>query len=344
MTTATTDGRQGGHGHPGRPVRLRRRPGRPHRRRRTPGLTFDETAARMFALGNDPITAVHLNLPSINAPVLPGRLDHDPHRDQRHRPAADLRRHARRPPAGSTITVAPTHVHAGAGRVRRADDHDRVRPRRRRQYFGADQAGAATGPACRRCTCRWRSCRSRATSPDQHVRAGTIIAARRSTSLHGHRDEQLVRRRRRRPRRRRSTASCAITGVDRRDRRPTPCSVATTSVTLAGAQPGVPSIAPGAGPAGYLPLAGFGITPDPDRRRGDPQLQRAGVRLQRRDVQRGSASTPTATSSSAAAPPRTTTAATCRRIPDPARPNNILAPFWTDLDGTGAPGHLRAAR
>jgi hypothetical protein len=24
--------------------------------------------------------------------------------------------------------------------------------------------------------------------------------------------------------------------------------------------------------------------------------------------------------------------------PDPAAPNNILAPFWTDLDGTGAPG------
>jgi hypothetical protein len=28
------------------------------------------------------------------------------------------------------------------------------------------------------------------------------------------------------------------------------------------------------------------------------------------------------------------------RIPDPARPNNLLAPFWTDLDGTGAPGVL----
>ena len=26
--------------------------------------------------------------------------------------------------------------------------------------------------------------------------------------------------------------------------------------------------------------------------------------------------------------------------PDPARPNNVLAPFWTDLDGTGAPGIL----
>ena len=25
-------------------------------------------------------------------------------------------------------------------------------------------------------------------------------------------------------------------------------------------------------------------------------------------------------------------------IPDPARPNNVLAPFWTDLDGTAAEG------
>jgi hypothetical protein len=25
-------------------------------------------------------------------------------------------------------------------------------------------------------------------------------------------------------------------------------------------------------------------------------------------------------------------------FPDPARPNNVMAPFWTDLDGTGAAG------
>ena len=37
---------------------------------------------------------------------------------------------------------------------------------------------------------------------------------------------------------------------------------------------------------------------------------------------------------------RTTTAATCRPGPSSERPNNILAPFWTDLDGTGAPGVL----
>lgn len=40
-----------------------------------PGLTFDETATRMRTIGtDDPINAVHLNLPSINAPVMPGRL------------------------------------------------------------------------------------------------------------------------------------------------------------------------------------------------------------------------------------------------------------------------------
>ncbi len=39
-----------------------------------PGLTFDETAARMAALGNDPVQAVQLNTPSVNAPVMPGTL------------------------------------------------------------------------------------------------------------------------------------------------------------------------------------------------------------------------------------------------------------------------------
>jgi len=39
-----------------------------------PGLTFDETADRMAALGNDPLNAVHLNIPSVDAPVMPGQV------------------------------------------------------------------------------------------------------------------------------------------------------------------------------------------------------------------------------------------------------------------------------
>jgi len=37
-------------------------------------LTMDEATDRFLALGNDPVHAVHLNIPSINAPVMPGRL------------------------------------------------------------------------------------------------------------------------------------------------------------------------------------------------------------------------------------------------------------------------------
>ena len=39
-----------------------------------PGLTFDATAADMIRLGNDPVNAIHLNLPSVNAADMPGRV------------------------------------------------------------------------------------------------------------------------------------------------------------------------------------------------------------------------------------------------------------------------------
>ena len=39
-----------------------------------PGLTFDATAADMIDFGTDPRTSVHLNLPSVNVPVMPGRI------------------------------------------------------------------------------------------------------------------------------------------------------------------------------------------------------------------------------------------------------------------------------
>jgi hypothetical protein len=37
-----------------------------------PGLTFDETAANYFASAGDPLGRIHLNVPSINAPIMPG--------------------------------------------------------------------------------------------------------------------------------------------------------------------------------------------------------------------------------------------------------------------------------
>ena len=60
-----------------------------------------------------------------------------------------------------------------------------------------------------------------------------------------------------------------------------------------------------------------------------------------RDLDRASASSATATSSSAADRRRTSTSST-QNLPDPARPNNVLAPFWTDLN-PAAGGALRIA-
>ena len=72
----------------------------------TPGLTFDESAARMFALGNDSANAVNLNLPSINIPLLPGRVTTQ-------RTAKNVTSQTQTykvttsAPAGSKITVSP---------------------------------------------------------------------------------------------------------------------------------------------------------------------------------------------------------------------------------------------
>ena len=106
---------------------------------------------------------------------------------------------------------------------------------------------------------------------------------------------------------------------------------------LAGAMAGTPSIAPGT-IAGYIPLDLFGGTPVTPV--GDeeilttfnvPPFKYNGV-----DVHARSPSTPTDTCIRAVTTAtRTTTAATSARSRIPRQPNNVLAPFWTDLDGTG---------
>ena len=108
-------------------------------------------------------------------------------------------------------------------------------------------------------------------------------------------------------------------------------------VSLAGASPGVPDVAPGATPAGYLPLDLFGIVPTPI---GDEQILTFSVPA---FEYAGQTWTSIGVDSNGyiIVGGGTTHDNKCCDLPDgpdPARPNNILAPFWTDLDGTGAPG------
>ncbi|MBB4941596.1 subtilisin family serine protease [Streptosporangium album] len=113
--------------------------------------------------------------------------------------------------------------------------------------------------------------------------------------------------------------------------------IATAKTTLTARQPDRPGIAPGTGPAPYLPLDAFGIAPTPI---GDeqalnftvPAFTYAGKTYTRLGIVSNGYTIAGGTSGSA------DIAATPQSLPDPVTPNNVLAPYWTDLDGTGTPG------
>ncbi|MFC7643328.1 Fn3-like domain-containing protein [Streptosporangium lutulentum] len=115
--------------------------------------------------------------------------------------------------------------------------------------------------------------------------------------------------------------------------------IATVKTTLAAKQPDRPGIAPGTGPAPYLPLDAFGITPIA---MGDenainftvPPFQYAGKTYTRLGIVSNGYSIPGGSAGS------TDIDFIPQTLPNPATPNNVLAPYWTDLDGTGAPGIL----
>jgi hypothetical protein len=112
------------------------------------------------------------------------------------------------------------------------------------------------------------------------------------------------------------------------------------NVPLTGAIPGTPSIGPGS-LFGYLPLAGFGVPPDPI---GDEVIINYDVPA---FVYAGKPYTAVGVTSNGYLVAGGGTAEDidcCNNvvIPDPARPNNTLAPFWTDLDGSNDEG-IRAA-
>jgi hypothetical protein len=112
--------------------------------------------------------------------------------------------------------------------------------------------------------------------------------------------------------------------------------VAHNQVKLPGIKPGNPSLAPGTA-LGYRALGDLGIKPTPIKdeelvnydtpafRYGGQRYTRIGVDSNGYVVVGGG---DVGTDNNCCLP----------AIPDKARPNNVLAPFWTDLDGDGAPG------
>jgi subtilisin family serine protease len=292
-------------------------------------LTFDETAADFAALGNDPVNAVHLNIPSIDAPVMPGRLVTT-------RTAVNTSGVSKKftvstaAPAGTTIKVTPSKFTLAAGAAAVLTITIESSAAIGVQQFGTISitAGAAAmhlpvafihtqGAVTLAQEC------APTTIPQQGLSTCEI------TATNGTFGEETVDLRTTTSNNLPIVSAAGATVVDETHAQ-------ALDVVLAGNQPGVPSVDPGE-LFGYIPLDAFGATPIPV---GDEEIINFSVPP---FVFNGETWSQIGVDSNgyAVVGGGTSEDNNCCNLPtgpSPARPNNVLAPFWTDLDGTGAPG------
>ncbi|HYH92452.1 MAG TPA: S8 family serine peptidase [Candidatus Saccharimonadales bacterium] len=292
-------------------------------------LTLDESAADMFALGGDPLTAIHLNIPSINAPVMPGRVTTTRVVKNVTSGKGDFRV-STTAPAGSEITVSPSKFKLDEGESATLTITIESDAPLGTQQFGEIRIAAKKGatvhlPVAFIHTQGEVSLSQSCTPASISVGATTecdIVA----TNLGF--DEQTV----------------DLTTTVNNKLKILSADGATLSkkivhldgITLAGAQPGIPDV--GAGELfGYIPLTAFGVTPAAI---GDEEI--INYNIPAFDFH-GETYTSVGVDSNGyiVAGGASSEDNNCCNLPtgpNAAPPNNVLAPFWTDLDGTGSPG------
>jgi hypothetical protein len=291
-------------------------------------LAFDETAANYAAMANDPVLAVHLNVPSINAPILPGRLVTT-------RVAENLGASRTRfdvstsVPAGSSITVSPSRFTLDPGQSATLTITIRSDAPIGEQQFGSitiSSRGTAQHLPVAFIHTQGSVNLSQSCDDDSIARGGgtqcDVVATNNSF------DEQTVDLDTFTNRNLKITDAIGAGLVGGR--------ATLHNQALAGAQPGVPSVDPGE-LFGYIPLDAFGIDPIAV---GDEEIVNFNVPA---FVYTGQTFTSFGVDSNGYIVVGDATAEdnNCCNLPagpDPARPNNVLAPFWTDLDGTDAEG------
>jgi subtilisin family serine protease len=300
-----------------------------------PGLTIDETAARMAALGNDPINAVQLNLPSINAPIMPGQLTvvRTVKNVSGARQTYDV---STKNPAKTLITVLPSRFTLNAGQSTQLSIVILSDAPANGQYFGEVQLkpqkqGLPTlhlpvafvtkqGDVSLTSSCTPTSIAVQQTSTCT-VTATNNSFTNTTANLRSIADVNVL-----------ISGANGATVVN-------PLLAVKNNVALPGAQAGTPSIAPGT-IAGYIPLDLFGgtlVTPIGDEGFVDfnvPAYKYNGLTYTSIGVDANGYIVPGGGTN------EDNNCCNIVPIPNPARPNNVLAPFWTDLDGTGATGIL----
>jgi subtilisin family serine protease len=302
-----------------------------------PGLTFDETAAN-YAAGAalPPADRIDLNTPSVNAPTMPGAISttrvatNVTNRTLEYRVSTTA-------PSGAQISVAPSSFSVRPGKsVKlaiaitgiglangqyfgeiRLDQQGGSRDLHLPVAFNRTQGGVTLTQACDPASIAVDSGRSTCSVTVQN----TTLERAKATAV-SHLDSNL--------------SLTSVTGARKVGSRDV-----LASANLAARAPEQPNIAPGASPAGYVPLDSFGVEPFPigdedavnlnlpDN--GLPPFVFAGKSYDTIGlVSNGYSVAGGAAGADIVFEPQT--------LPDPVRPNAELAPFWTDLDGTGAPG------
>ncbi|HEV8199201.1 MAG TPA: S8 family serine peptidase [Candidatus Polarisedimenticolia bacterium] len=295
-----------------------------------PGLTFDETAADYAAGAATPLDRIDLNTPSVNAPSLPGVISTT--RTATNVTANTLAyRVSTASPAGTSISVNPSQFAIQSGGQITLNITISAASAPQGQYFGRIDLDQQNGPRDLHLPVAFFK-RQGVVTLSQSCNPSTIkVNVDRSTCDVTVQNNSL------------SPADVSTVSTTSQNLAVTQATGATkvndhkvtASATLAGRKPDAPAIAPGS-LFGYMPLDAFGVTPiaigDEEALNFNvPAFIFAGQTFtQLGVVSDGYLVAGGATGQDVNFVPQT--------LPDPARPNGVLAPFWTDLDGTGAPG------
>ena len=300
-------------------------------------LTFDESASDYFDMANDPLYAIDLNLPSVNAPVMPGRISttrtavNSSGRTQTYTVATTA-------PVNTAITVSPTSFTLAPGKSITLTITIKSSAAADVQRFGQIRITAVTGVGTNRTVTRvhlpvafirtqgdvklTQSC-----APTSIAMSATTLCS--ITAINkGFTDQEV-------DLATTTTSKLAVTTVLRATKIDSH-TVRKSDVLLAGGSPGVPSLSP-LGFPGYFALDSLGVDPIPV---GDeevlnfdiPTFEYGGVNYSRIGVD---------TNGYVVVGGGTADDNECCTLPagpSPNRPNNMLAPFWTDLDGSASDG------
>ena len=292
-------------------------------------LTISDNAANFAALAGDEVNAVHLNIPSINAPVMPGRLTTTRTLKNVTARTQYVRTWAKTS-NGSTIQVSPRRFSIAPGASRTvAITITSAGPVGEQQFgrltFGTSTANLSLPVAFvvqQGDVSLTQSC-----EPSSIAKGSSTLCT--VTATNNSFNEQAVSSRTTVNSNLRITGATGATVAN---------GAATASATLAGAELGVPSMGAGSSPAGgFLNLADFGIDPEAV---GDEDLVNYDVP---EFLFNGQAYTSVGIDSNGYLVVGGGDSAdnNCCELPEgasPNRPNNLLAPFWTDLDGSDAEG------